>query len=146
LGDLEMVKVDLSKPGHRVGSSVYLTERWKQLSRKLRKERKHCEICGAYGKRTVVDHIRELRDGGDPYDLANLRVVCWPCHGRVTRQARERRAALKGRGGGAPSAATSSLATSRPEKESLPRKSIRDCYAESIIHRLKLSKEQDHGA
>lgn len=32
-----------------------------------------------------VDHIKALADGGEPYDEANLRSLCHPCHSRITR-------------------------------------------------------------
>lgn len=35
--------------------------------------------CGAVGGRMFADHIVELRDGGDPLDLANGQCLC-PSH------------------------------------------------------------------
>jgi 5-methylcytosine-specific restriction protein A len=33
---------------------------------------------------TVVDHIKSVRSGGDPFDSANLQGSCKPCHDRKT--------------------------------------------------------------
>lgn len=41
--------------------------------------------------RLVADHIRELRDGGAPFDIANGMARCWPCHTRKTLAERARR-------------------------------------------------------
>jgi 5-methylcytosine-specific restriction endonuclease McrA len=32
------------------------------------------------GHATQVDHIRAISEGGDPYDMANLRASCKPCN------------------------------------------------------------------
>ena len=38
-----------------------------------------CRRCGRAG-RMEVDHVRPLRAGGDPWDLANLQTLCRGCH------------------------------------------------------------------
>jgi 5-methylcytosine-specific restriction endonuclease McrA len=38
-----------------------------------------------------VHHITALSDGGDPYDLENLRTLCRPHHGKVPARRRSRR-------------------------------------------------------
>ena len=40
---------------------------------------RRCEQCGRAG-RLEVHHIEELRHGGAPYELTNLRVLCRSCH------------------------------------------------------------------
>ena len=49
-----------------------------------------CEAptCGRSGVRLFADHVRELRDGGAPFDLANGRALCGACHSRKTAEAR----------------------------------------------------------
>ena len=32
----------------------------------------------------VVDHVKELKDGGDPWDVENLEVLCRSCHAKKT--------------------------------------------------------------
>ena len=43
-----------------------------------------CERCGAERVRLFADHIKELRDGGDPLDLANGWALCGACHSQKT--------------------------------------------------------------
>ena len=43
--------------------------------------------------RLFADHVRELRDGGAPLDLANGQALCGTCHARKTASARARRMA-----------------------------------------------------
>lgn len=40
----------------------------------------------------IVDHVKEIADGGDPYDWDNLQSLCLPCHNRKTAAERRRRA------------------------------------------------------
>lgn len=37
-----------------------------------------CSECGAYGNE--VHHVDNLQHGGNPYDPANLTVLCKRCH------------------------------------------------------------------
>lgn len=53
--------------------------RWKNLSRRLRRQQPFCSNCGTTTDLTV-DHITPLADGGDPYDLDNLDVLCRSCN------------------------------------------------------------------
>lgn len=45
------------------------------------------------GRRLFADHVRELRDGGAPFDPANGMALCGACHTRKTAAARVARAA-----------------------------------------------------
>ena len=38
-----------------------------------------CEGC-SLARRLEVHHVRELRHGGAPYDVQNLRALCVSCH------------------------------------------------------------------
>lgn len=58
--------------------------RWKNLSRRLRRLQPFCNHCGTADDLTV-DHIIELEDGGEPYALDNLQVLCRSCNTRKTR-------------------------------------------------------------
>jgi len=66
-------------------AAVYRDPRWAvaRLAAKRRDGWK-CVQCGARG-RLEVDHVRGLRDGGEPFDLANLQTLCPACHSRKTR-------------------------------------------------------------
>ena len=64
---------------------VYNSKRWRILRRRVLFEQPLCD-CGALAEE--VDHIRPLADGGAPYDRANLKGRCKPCHSRKTRAER----------------------------------------------------------
>ena len=40
------------------------------------------------GTRLFADHIVELRDGGNPFELANGQALCGSCHTIKTMQAK----------------------------------------------------------
>lgn len=69
----------------RHGASIYRTAQWK-VARKAAKDRDgwKCVTCGSR-RRLEVDHKVGLRDGGAPYDLANLQTLCGSCHAKKTR-------------------------------------------------------------
>lgn len=52
-----------------------------------------CKTPNAKPRRLFADHIRELRDGGNPFDPANRMMRCGSCHTRKT--AEERAARLR---------------------------------------------------
>ena len=52
---------------------------WKVLRvQALRRDGGICVNCGA--EATEVDHIVEIQDGGEEFDLSNLRSLCHACH------------------------------------------------------------------
>ena len=81
------------------------SERWKTDKRATSRERGYdrrwelvravylrrhplCEDCQDYGVTAVADmvhHIRAISDGGDAYDVDNLRSLCWACHGKYAK-------------------------------------------------------------
>jgi 5-methylcytosine-specific restriction enzyme A len=50
-----------------------------------------CERCGRTNVRLFADHIVELRDGGNPFELANGQALCGMCHSVKTMQERAKR-------------------------------------------------------
>ena len=44
----------------------------------------------------VVDHVKELKDGGDPWDVDNLEVLCKSCHAKKTVEEVKKRRKSKG--------------------------------------------------
>jgi 5-methylcytosine-specific restriction enzyme A len=50
-----------------------------------------CERCGRTNVRLFADHIIELRDGGNPFELANGQAICGSCHTIKTMQERAKR-------------------------------------------------------
>lgn len=84
----------------RVGSltkkaaSIYLTPEWRALVAQVKRERGcWCARCGST-KRVIGDHIHELRDGGAPFDPANIELLCQACHNGKTAAARAARVGL----------------------------------------------------
>lgn len=63
---------------------------WRRLSALVRRERGGlCEQCLALGvvrAATEVDHRIAVADGGEPFDRANLIVLCKACHSSKTVQ------------------------------------------------------------
>lgn len=49
---------------------------WKNLSARLRRMQPWCSIPGCDDTDLTIDHIIPLAEGGAPYDLDNLRVLC----------------------------------------------------------------------
>lgn len=63
----------------------YSTSRWARLRRWQLFRAPCCALC--YPRlelATDVDHIIPIRDGGEPFEAANLRSLCHSCHSRVT--------------------------------------------------------------
>lgn len=44
----------------------------------------------------VVDHVKELKDGGDPWDVDNLMALCHACHAKKTGEEVKKRRKSKG--------------------------------------------------
>lgn len=66
------------------------TARWRRLAEAVRCERRSaCEECGAPAK--DVHHVRPLYLRGAPFDRANLRLLCRPCHEKAHSQERSNR-------------------------------------------------------
>ncbi len=51
-----------------------------------------CEKCGTVNGRMYADHIKELRDGGLPFDVTNGQCLCGSCHQAKTLVERAKRA------------------------------------------------------
>lgn len=78
----------------RKNQSFYGSHQWRKVSQWYRKQSPLCEYCKAEGSATigdVVDHIIEIKDGGDPYSADNLQTLCHRHHNRKTADKREGR-------------------------------------------------------
>lgn len=65
----------------------YCTTRWKKLRDAILQETPLCVLCGHLGRvvpATDVDHILPVKNGGEPFDRANLQPLCHSCHSRKT--------------------------------------------------------------
>lgn len=63
----------------------YADPAWKKLSAQIRSKRPWCEVCGRTTDLTV-DHLDPISKGGPLLAPEHrLRVLCKPCHGRLTK-------------------------------------------------------------
>lgn len=58
---------------------------------------RRCEECGRENCLIFGDHIRELPDGGEPFDRANVLLRCGSCHTIKTMVERAKRTARRAR-------------------------------------------------
>jgi len=72
----------------------YNSQPWETLRRQKLGKDPFCEDCrkgGTLIKATMVDHIREIKDGGERLDMENLQSLCHSCHSRKSMKERNRR-------------------------------------------------------
>ena len=60
----------------------YQSSLWQKIRHNHLVQNPICAECGAVGE--IVDHIIEIRDGGDKYSTANLQTLCRKHHGIKT--------------------------------------------------------------
>lgn len=81
------------RPQGRI-KNVLTSLKWRKLARRLKINCGYvCEMCGTYNHKLVVDHIHEIRDGGEIWERSNLQVLCYSCHARKTQKALQQRLA-----------------------------------------------------
>lgn len=67
-------------------SAIYNTTRWRKVRIQQLLRNPLCK-CGKIA--TIADHVKELKDGGEPFSFDNLESMCISCHN--TKTAREKR-------------------------------------------------------
>lgn len=78
----------------RINKHIYKSNRWRKISERYRQNNPLCVVCKAEGKATaadVVDHIMEIKDGGEAFNEANLQSLCHRHHNAKTAREREGR-------------------------------------------------------
>jgi 5-methylcytosine-specific restriction endonuclease McrA len=83
-----------ARPAPKAAAPIYTSPEWRALMARLLRERgRRCEnpACGRTGTRIFGDHIRELQDGGAPFDERNVQLLCGSCHTAKTARARAAR-------------------------------------------------------
>lgn len=71
----------------RPEAKFYHGARWQRLRRWFLRLHPLCVSCLAMGRiepARIVDHVKEIRDGGDRYDPDNLQALCFACHNLKT--------------------------------------------------------------
>ena len=69
------------------GRIIYDTPEWKRIRKArllLNPLCQSCEMIGVVTPAKDVDHIIEIEDGGEPFDLDNTQSLCRACHNRKT--------------------------------------------------------------
>lgn len=69
--------------------AFYNSKAWWRVRTIVLRDNPLCVKCGHPAQ--VVDHIKELRDGGAPLALENLQGLCHACHNKKTAEERGRR-------------------------------------------------------
>lgn len=72
--------ISYSKPEYR---KIYNSQRWRKLRAEYIKHNPLCVICKKDNRITeakVVDHVKEIADGGDVWNVSNLQSLCDRCH------------------------------------------------------------------
>lgn len=72
----------------------YLSVAWRRFRAWYINKHPLCEQCEREGRETpavMVDHIIEIRDGGDRLSESNAMSLCWKCHARKTAAERAKR-------------------------------------------------------
>lgn len=73
---------------------IYSSSKWKRLRNRFIANNPlcvHCERIGLIRPATVVDHIVEIRDGGDVWNTDNYQSLCRDCHQIKTGMEQRRR-------------------------------------------------------
>lgn len=73
----------------------YKTTAWRKLQRYHMAKQPYCVVCmkqGIVRRGEIVDHIKEISDGGEKLADSNLQTLCRACHNRKTALERRRRA------------------------------------------------------
>tara|TARA_R100000655_G_scaffold31221_1_gene62651 strand:- start:76 stop:414 length:339 start_codon:yes stop_codon:yes gene_type:complete len=83
-------------------SKIYNSNRWRKLRSWFIKRNPLCVICNKNNISTaarVVDHIKEIADGGSVWSASNLQSLCDRCHRVKTAKAVNRRKYKKNKEG-----------------------------------------------
>ena len=64
--------------------AVYNRRRWSTTRRRQLTDHPMCQAEGCNDIACDVHHIKDLSEGGDPWDPANLLSLCHACHSKVT--------------------------------------------------------------
>lgn len=81
-----------------IGRNIYATQQWKRYRKAKLLLNPLCEHCQRYNvvsMAKVVDHIKEIKDGGDPFDMNNLQSLCAMHHNKKTGQEKINRNKVK---------------------------------------------------
>lgn len=84
------------------GKNIYKTSQWRKLREAQLRAEPCCATCAQYGivtPATIADHIVEVKDGGELFDIKNLQSLCHACHNKKTGYEARKRREKKSNGG-----------------------------------------------
>lgn len=67
----------------------YQSPEWRAVRRRKLNQNPLCEECLKHNKvtpATIVDHIKPIKQGGEPFNMNNLQSLCTECHSRKSVQ------------------------------------------------------------
>ncbi|MDO4952407.1 MAG: HNH endonuclease signature motif containing protein [Synergistaceae bacterium] len=79
--------------------AFYNTSQWRKIRAAYIHRHPLCEQClrrGVIVEAAVVDHIREIKDGGSRTDTENLQSLCRYCHAEKTAEEKKKRCGGRG--------------------------------------------------
>lgn len=98
---LRTIDTRTAKPLPKKAASVYQTPEFKEWREQIvARAGRRCEAIDHHGMRCIrsepydrmfADHITELKDGGEPFDIGNGQCLCGSHHTAKTLAARARR-------------------------------------------------------
>lgn len=71
---------DHKRPSDHQFSAFYRSHRWRQLSKRVRREQPTCAAPGCTAASAQADHIMSMSDGGAPLARANVQGLCLTHH------------------------------------------------------------------
>lgn len=83
----EQAQARRSDPVIRERLAFYSSRAWRAARAVQLAKHPLCTACKTEGRltaATMVDHVTEIKQGGDRFDPANMQSLCAPCHARKT--------------------------------------------------------------
>lgn len=84
------------------GKLIYSSSRWVKLRVQYLRHNPLCCYCQKRGVITpavIVDHVKEIADGGEIWDIENLQGLCAACHNTKTGEEVKKRSRRKNTNG-----------------------------------------------
>ena len=81
---------------NKESSAIYNSTRWRKLRKRQLSENPLCinfDIC--HNVATIADHVKELIDGGEAFDINNLESMCQSCHNTKSSKVKREREKTK---------------------------------------------------
>lgn len=93
---LRTLDLTTARPAPKRADPIYHSpeyQRWRAIV--IERAGGRCQVCGRSDGRLYADHIREIKDGGAPFDPANGQALCHAHHQAKTAAERAKRMARR---------------------------------------------------